>query len=114
MSNSYRRGYTPLHIAILVGNKDLVQLLLQFEADINISCKEGTVQELAAKGGNKQILDIVNEAAKKGIHSSKIIRGNNGRQNQCCSDWKCESSQQYCLQAVYNEEGPSCNSSKQI
>jgi len=70
-----KRGYTPLHIAILVGSKEVVQLMLEAQADVAITCKDGSTLELANKSGNKEIISIINGAVTKGLEA-KISSGN--------------------------------------
>lgn len=52
-------------MAILMRQKDLVNLLLEYNPDITISCKEGTCKELAK--GSSEILKILNDYLNKGI-----------------------------------------------
>jgi len=57
-----KRGYTPLHMAVILGLKDIVAALLEFNPDLTVTCKEGSVQELAKS--NKEIADLFDTSKK--------------------------------------------------
>jgi ankyrin repeat protein len=54
---------TPLHRAVLWKNKEIINLLLSHGADLTIKNKEGlTPMELARKNGDKEIIEILENA----------------------------------------------------
>ena len=70
-------GETPLYIAILKSNIELIKLLIKYEPSTNITTeKDGyTAMNYAEISGNKkiiQLIDDLNENNKKIIHSEII------------------------------------------
>ena len=71
-------GQTPLHIAISKNNIELIELLIKFEPDTNISTKKDglTAMNYAEIQGNKNIINIIydlHEKNKKQLIKSEII-----------------------------------------
>ena len=80
-------GETPLHIAILKKNIELINILVRYEPDTNLSTYVDnlTVKNYAEKSENKYIIKIINdldEKNKKKIIKSEVINYiNNGMDN---------------------------------
>jgi len=67
-------GKTPLHYAVLNGHKDVVELLLNYKADINVKDKDGyTPLYEAAKGGHKEVAELL--LTKKADVNAKDNKG---------------------------------------
>jgi hypothetical protein len=81
------KGETPLHIAILKKNIELINILVRYEPDTNLSTYEDnlTVKNYAENSENKYIIKIINdldEKNKKKIIKSEVINYiNNGMDN---------------------------------
>lgn len=60
VSSKHNSGYTPLHLAVLRGRKDMVELLLANKAEVNSKDKIGmTPLQEAAWGGHKEIAELL-------------------------------------------------------
>ncbi|XP_023311139.1 serine/threonine-protein phosphatase 6 regulatory ankyrin repeat subunit A-like [Anoplophora glabripennis] len=69
-----KNGHTPLHLAILKGNLEVVNFLVKHKADVNVTDNSGrTSLQLAAKNGN---LDIVKLLIDHGVDVNN--QGNDG------------------------------------
>jgi len=56
-----RHGETALHCACKAGNRDVVKLLLDYNADCSISGINGTPQEIAERVGDSDILQLITD-----------------------------------------------------
>lgn len=57
-----RNGETPLHYATRRGVSDIVELLLQMNASLDISGHQGNAMQIAVKENRHQVMDILNES----------------------------------------------------
>jgi hypothetical protein len=68
------KGETPLHIAILKKNIELINILVRYEPDTNLSTYEDnlTVKNYAENSENKYIIKIINDLDEK--NKKKIVK----------------------------------------
>lgn len=66
-----KRGYTPLHISIACGNYELVKVMLQYQANPSLQCREGSGIAMARAAKDPKILQVIEQALRGNLEYRK-------------------------------------------